>query len=105
MPTSFSNVAHQVSMAYAGLVSVALNRNATMPPVGTHMRKTRRIDARTHVRRLRGFSRNLSQTKTVNDLRKHIAAHIQVHGRLLQASEVMIFGHDHKTLHGAKHLK
>jgi|GEM_PF-3168241 hypothetical protein len=101
MPQSIRTVSTRVASAFRKTVAaVALNRNITLPPVGTHLSKTKRIHGRTEVRVLHGFSDGLKTQKTVGELRAHLACHLSIAGRLLQPTEILIFGQNKKTLNG-----
>ena len=105
MPQSIRKVSTRVVGAFPETVAaVALGRNTTLPPVGTHLRNTKRVHGRTEVRVLQGFTDGLKEPKTVNDLRAHLACHLRIGGRPLQPAEILIFGQDNKTLHGRTHI-
>jgi hypothetical protein len=86
------------------LVSIALNRRATPPRVGTRLRNTDRINGRTEVSLRPGFTKGLEEQETVADLRAHLARHVRRYGQRFSPSAFLIFGEGNRTLHGSARI-
>ena len=103
MPKTIWRFSTLVSKGFE-ISAVAIGRNATLPPVGTHWRNVNRIHGRTEVKVLLGFRDGLRNVRTAGDLRDHIACYLRLADLLIPPSRVLIFGHNHKTLHGRQHI-
>lgn len=107
MPQSIRAVSTRVAKAFDETIgTVAVNQNQSLPPTGTHLRKTKRVHGRTQVRVLRGFSEGLRNggLTTVHDLRVHVTRYLRLDGRPLRPSQILVFGQDNRTLHGRIHI-
>ena len=103
MPKSIQSVSTHVCNNL-DILAIGLGWNLTPPPVGTHWRNVKRIHAGTKVKVLVGFKDGLENITTVDDLRAHVACYLRLANQLIMASRVLVFGYDHRTLHGRKHI-
>lgn len=104
MPRPITKLSDHIAKNFAAVGSVALIRKAVPVHVGTHIRETDRIDNRTHVRVLRGFRIALAGligcSPTVADLRNLLSRHVRLNGRRVPPTRFVVFGKQHKTMHG-----
>lgn len=81
-----------------------ISKNLGRPPVGIHHSKTRCINGRTRVRVKAGLERHLQHANTGGKIAEVIAKYVEVPGRRLRASQVLVFGDFGRLIHGAKQL-
>ena len=81
---------------------IGIGKRLTRPQIGSPKGSIGMVNGHTMVKRLKGFSADLEEVKTVNDFKVHVMNYLRLPNGEFRSSQVHIFDHRGRVMHGAK---